>query len=121
MPSFIASLTDTGAAVWNGGINKGVGTYYFDMQTAANGSVPAAAQAIVVHVGANWAAASQSNYILVRKRGVAQNAIVVRSSAANINMDRQGIVELDVNGDVEVVVAGATANACEFRLIGWFM
>lgn len=122
VPLYVDALTDSGSAVWNGSINKTAATYTFDMQAAANGSVPAAAKAIVLYLSANWASASQSYYAIARKRGSSEAPLAIRAAVASINIDRVGIVPLDATyGDIDILVANATANAVVARLIGYFI
>lgn len=91
------------------------------MQVAANGGVPAAANAIAIRISTSWSAASQSSYAYARANGGSDVSVVCRALVANINHDSQGIVELGTNGDIQVIVGGATANGALVGLLGWFM
>ncbi len=90
-------------------------------QAAANGGVPAAANAIAIRISTSWSAASQNSYAYARANGGSDVSVVCRALVANINHDSQGIVGIGTNGDIQVIVAGATANGALVSLLGWFM
>lgn len=120
MPLCVSALTDTGAAVWSG-ISKNTGTYDFDTQASANGTVPTGAKAVFLAISAQWTAANGGYYILARKKGSSDYGLVARSQNGNTNSDAYGIVELDASGDFSVIIGGANATSCVVRLIGYFM
>ena len=98
-------LVDTGGTTWNGGTARAAGTYTFDMQAAANGSIPADAIGILCSMMGKWAAANDGYYTILAPNG-GTFSMVVRAQAGNVTFDQTGIVLLGTNGDI---TAAATA------------
>ena len=113
-------LVDTGGTTWNGATARAAGTYTFDMQAAANGSIPADAIAILCSMMGKWSAANDGYYTILAPAG-GTFSMVVRAQAGNVTFDQTGIVLLGTNGDITATVAGAVPNTWPLiRIHGYF-
>ncbi len=81
------------------------------------------ADTLVVQAGAKWSAASDGSWILAYPYGGSggQSSMSIRAQVANITVDAFAIIPVGANGDITLSVAGATANGCYLRVIGYFM
>ena len=114
-------LVDTGGTTWNGGTARAAGTYTFDLQAAANGSIPADALAILCSMMGKWSAANDAYYTILAPAG-GTFSMVVRAQAGNVTFDQTGIVLLGTNGDITATVAGAVSNTWPLiRIHGYFI
>ncbi len=114
-------LVDTGGTTWNGGTARAAGTYTFDLQAAANGSIPSDAIAILCSMMGKWTAANDGYYTILAPSG-GTFSMVVRAQAGNVTFDQTGIVLLGTNGDITATVAGAVSNIWPLiRIHGYFI
>jgi hypothetical protein len=116
-------VTDGTGTTWNGTSSRAAGNYNVDPQGAWGGSLPAELKALVVQAGAKWSAASDGSWILAYPYGGSggQASMSIRAQVANVTVDAFAIIPVGVNGDITLSVAGATANGCYLRVIGYFM
>lgn len=114
----VRDLTDSGSSLWNGTLSRTTATYGFDMQTAANGSVPADAVAVVVMMTATIP--NTSSYALLAPFSGSYTG-VLRGQGSALTNDGTFVIPLGVNGDISVTTAGSTFSNCRLRLIGYFL
>lgn len=93
----------------------------FDFDANGNGNDwPANAKALLVMFGCQWASASNSNTLSIRKEGSSVNEAQIRAVAADTLITEQAMVQCDSSGDFEVVLAGNATN-CGMRLLGYYI
>jgi len=119
VPMTPTNLTDTGSTVWSG-VSRAAGTYTFDVNTAANGSVPTDAIAVAVMGTFTWTNSSNSTYATIQKPSAAYS-IVARALGSGIASDVAGDVMLDANGQFTVTIVNATSNTSLLRIVGYYI
>ena len=105
---------------WSGGYNANIGTYTFRPQDNSN-LWPSNAKAVIILIGAMWAAAATSSTLSARISGGTANEIQVRAFAASVLIPAQGFVQVDGNGYFDIAVSGANATNSVCRLLGYFL
>lgn len=115
-------LTDTSTNAWNGSLARNTGTYNFDMNDSANGSLSNEVKAVMVRMAWNQSTGS-TNYVVARKQGSSNtNYPVGDNSVSSIMNSASGVIELNVsNGQFEVIVGGANATNCYLIVVGYFL
>ena len=119
VPVAVTNLTDTAAAVWSGAA-RAVGTYTFDVNSAANGSVPAGVKAVAVMGTFQWAAANNNTYATIQYPA-GNYEIVARSMVNNIACDVTGIVQVNTSGQFTVTILNAATTATLLRIVGYYI
>lgn len=100
-----------------GSVPKNIGTYIVN---ASDWGVPASGVgAIIIGILGAWTAASSGNFLSARRRGSSADYVIVRSRVADIYNDAFGMIPL-VNGQFDLVVAGANATLVLVKIYGYF-
>jgi hypothetical protein len=105
--------------VWSG-VSRAAGTYTFDVNTAANGSVPTEAVAVAVMGTFTWTNSNNSTYATIQKPSGAYS-IVARATASAIGIDVAGVVQIDSSGQFTVTINNATSNTSLLRIVGYYI
>jgi hypothetical protein len=110
-------LTDMGGYTYNATAGRATGTYTATLNANGN-SIPAGAKAISVLIGAYWSGTSNTYYMYLDEGSGSPNLIV--RAATTLYQENAGIVNINVNHQVAIVVAGTTANNPYIRVLGYF-
>lgn len=123
IPVIPFEMTDTAANLWNGGASLTTGSRHFDLNDAANGSLPADAKAVAIYLSGQWSAVATGNFCAAKQYGAvdSDSSLQIRSYVANYSGDIQGIVALDSGCRFTVTIYGATMNNSLVRCIGYYM
>lgn len=119
VPVTPTNMIDSSNNTWDFSYSASTGTYTF-LNDSYN-SWPSQAKALVVLFGGMWASASNSSTMSVRESGGSVNSAQIRAGSADIFQMQQAIIPCDSDGDIEIIVAGATSTASGCRLIGYFI
>jgi hypothetical protein len=119
VPMTPANLTDTGSTVWSG-VSRAAGTYTFDVNTSANGSVPADAVAVALAATFTWTNANNATYATIQENGQPYS-IVARATASAIGIDVAGVVNINSSGQFTVTIVNATSNTSLLRIVGYYI
>ena len=119
VPMTPINLTDTGSTVWSG-VSRAAGTYTFDVNSAANGSVPADAVAVAVMGTFLWTNSNSNTYATIQAPSAAYS-IVARATASNMGIDVTGVVNISSAGQFTVTIVNATSNTSLLRIVGYYI
>jgi hypothetical protein len=119
VPMTPINLTDTGSTVWSG-VSRAAGTYTFDVNTAANGSVPTDAIAVAIMGTFTWTNANNATYATIQYPSAAYS-IVARALGSGIASDVAGVVRVDGSNQFTVTIVNATSNTSLLRIVGYYI
>ncbi len=119
VPMTPTNLTDTGSTLWSG-VSRAAGTYTFDVNLAANGSVPAEAVAVAVMGTFTWTNANNATYATIQYPSAAYS-IVARAIGSAIGSDVAGVVRINSSGQFTVTINNATSNTSLLRIVGYYI
>jgi len=116
---FTSPLTNT---AWDGDDAKSTGTHTITRTDFTNGSSetwPANAKAVLVRIGGYFGATSSSYSMSVRPKSTAVYPVGIRGIVANLLMENIGWVPCDSNGDIDVLVSGASVGNAWLQVFGY--
>jgi len=114
------NLTYTGSVVSNGP-SRASGTYTFDVNSAANGTVPAEAKAVALFGTFGWTNANNATYASIQAPSAAYSLIARATVGSNTGIDVTGVVQIDGSGQFTVTIVNATSNVSLLRIVGYYM
>lgn len=106
-------------AGWDGNDTKEVGVHSID--TSADFGAPAGIKAVWVRFRAKWTVASEGSFMYLRPKGFTLSSMAVLTAHNTWLREWSGPVPCDANGDIEVVVSGATAQSVFLKIYGYQM
>lgn len=109
-------LTPLTSTSWDGDDSKTVGTHTID--TSSVFGAPAGIKMALVRFNGQWAAAASSSNAGIRSSGGSSNTATIRAQTTFFQ-DYFGLVPCDANGDIDVVVAGATLTNTRLEIWGY--
>jgi len=117
------NLTDTSSNQWQGTLSRTTGTYQFNLQAAANGSLPSDVKGVFVRIGTQQDPAS-SSYAGIREYGSSDifSVGIRHLYSSSVPQWESGLVPIPAGGgDIEVVIGGGNATNCQLVLTGYIV
>lgn len=118
---FVPLITPYTNTSWDGNDNKTTGTYNIDLSADFNSAL-VGVKAVLIRLDSQWTTTADANYIAARPYGGSVDAIKLIGQNNGRHISTTAIVPTDAtNFDIDIVVAGATAENVTLEIWGYFI